>query len=173
MIQTPPRTILEVFESLPEGTLAQIINDSLVMSPAPDFEHQDVASELLRLVGNYVKEKKLGKVVIAPVDVYLNPENVYQPDILFLSSEQMHLVKKGKIKGAPDLIIEVLSPGTEKFDKTVKKSVYEQSGVKEYWIVDPKTRKVLGYQLTGSTYTEIPSEDGVITSPLLNTTVHF
>lgn len=173
MIQTPPRTIMEVFESLPEGTLAEIINNNLVMSPAPDFEHQDIVYELATLLRAYVKEKNLGKVVGAPVDVYLNPENVYQPDVLFLSSERMNLVKNGKIKGAPDLVIEVLSPGTEKFDKTVKKNVYEQSGVKEYWIVDPKTKKVLGYQLSGSTYTEIPSEDGVINSRLLDLTIRF
>lgn len=164
---------MEVFESLPEGTLAEIIDNNLVMSPAPDFEHQDIVYELARLLGNHVKQKNLGKVVGAPVDVYLNPENVYQPDILFLSNERMHLVKKGKIKGAPDLIIEVLSPGTEKFDKTVKRNVYEQSGVKEYWIIDPKTKKDLGYQLTGSTYNEIPSEDGVINSRLLDLTFRF
>ena len=173
MIQSPPRTILEVFESLPEGTLAQIINNNLVMSPALDFNHQDIVSELARLLGNHVKAKNLGKVVVAPVDVYLNKENVYQPDILFLSNERMHLVQKGKVRGAPDLIIEVLSPGTKKFDKTIKKSVYEQAGVGEYRIVDPITKKVLGYQLTGKTYTEIPSENGVITSPLLNVTIHF
>ncbi|HEU4903104.1 MAG TPA: Uma2 family endonuclease, partial [Flavisolibacter sp.] len=93
MIQTPPRTILEVFESLPEGTLAEIINNNLVMSPAPDFEHQDIVYELATLLRAYVKEKNLGKVVGAPVDVYLNPENVYQPDVFFLSSERMNLVK--------------------------------------------------------------------------------
>lgn len=173
MIQSPPRTILEVFESLPEGTLAQIINNNLVMSPAPDFDHQDIVSELTHQLRAYVNEKNLGKVVVAPVDVYLNPENIYQPDILFLSNDRMNLVKKGKIKGAPDLIVEVLSPGTEKFDKTIKKQVYEQAGVKEYWIVDPKTKDVLGYQLNGNMYTEIPSENGVMTSPLLKTTIHF
>ena len=173
MIQSPPRTILEVFESLPEGTLAQIINNNLVMNPVPDFEHQDIVSELVYQLRACVKEKNLGKVVVAPVDVYLNAENVYQPDILFLSNERMHLVKKGKVRGAPDLIIEVLSPGTKKFDETVKKNVYEQAGVREYWIVDPITKKVLGYQLAGNTYTEIPSENGVMTSPLLNVTIHF
>lgn len=173
MIQPPPRTILEVFESLPEGTLAQVISNNLVMIPAPDFHHQDIVFELARQLGNFVIENDLGKVVGAPVDVYLNAENIYQPDVLFLSNERMHLVQNGKIKGAPDLIIEVLSPGTENFDKKVKKVAYEKSGVKEYWIVDPKTKQATGYQQSGSGFVEIASAQGVLVSPLLETTIRF
>lgn len=121
MTQVPPRTILEVFESLPESTSAQLINNNIVISTAQDFSHQDTVYELARLLGNYVKEKGLGKIVGAPVDIYLNEKNVYQPDILFLSNERMNLVQGGKVKGAPDLIIEVVSPGTENYDKRIKK----------------------------------------------------
>lgn len=173
MIQAPPRTILEVFESLPQGTLAQLINNNIVMSPAPDFDHQDTVYELAGLLRAYVKEKSLGKVVGAPIDVYLNQTNVYQPDVLFLAKERMHLVQQGRVKGAPDLIIEVLSPGTENYDKRTKKKVYEQASVKEYWIVDPKTKMTIGYALLGDKYVSLPSETGVISSPLLGTIIHF
>lgn len=173
MIQAPPKTILEVFESLPEGTLAQIINNHLVMPPSPDFEHQDTVSEIVRLLRNYVMEKALGKVIAAPMDVYLNRQNVYQPDVLFISKERMNIVQGGKIKGSPDLVVEVLSPGNENYDKKDKKQVYEQAGVKEYWLVDPNSKKVTGYHLTESGYQEIPSQNGVIKSSLLGVTIQF
>jgi Uma2 family endonuclease len=174
MIQAPPRTILEVFENLPEGTLAQLINNNIFMAPSPDFFHQDIITEISRRLSNYVVEKKLGKVIVAPMDVYFNSQNVFQPDIIFLSAERLPgIVQDGKIKGAPDLVIEVLSPGTEKMDKREKKAVYEQNGVKEYWMVAPSTKKVTGFQLMDGEYVEIPSQSGVITSCLLGVTINF
>ena len=123
MIQSPPRTILEVFESLPEGTRAEIINNQLVMLPAPDFWHQDIVLEIATQLRVFLKQHPIGRVSVAPIDVYLNPENVYQPDILFLTNDQMGLVQKGKIMGAPAMVIEVLSPGTERYDKKEKRVV--------------------------------------------------
>lgn len=131
MIQAPPRTIQEVWETLPEGTLVQIINNHLVMSPAPDFFHQETLFEIAAQLKAFVSAHGLGKVNIAPIDVYFDEGNAYQPDILFLPSSQMHLVQNGKIKGAPALIVEVLSPGTKRYDKREKKDVYEKFGVKE------------------------------------------
>jgi Uma2 family endonuclease len=78
----------------------------------------------------------LGKVFFSPIDVYLNDKNVFQPDIIFVSKDRSEIIdwKKG-IMGAPDLVIEVLSKGNEKYDLTEKKIVYEVSGVKEYWLL--------------------------------------
>ena len=75
--------------------------------------------------------------------------------------------------GAPDLIVEVLSPGSEKIDKNEKKEVYERCGVKEYWIVHPITKKVVGYKLTSNHFDNVTSKDGVITSSLLGLTIQF
>jgi len=172
MIQTPPRTILEVFESLPEGTLCQVINNQLVMSPAPTSKHQQVLKKIFLQVNEVVERAHLGEVLFAPVDVYLNDENIYQPDIVFISRERMHILQD-RIQGAPDLVIEILSPGSKRFDKTDKKNVYESSGVKEYWIVDPESKTVFGYLLRNNTYVEIPSEAGTISSQLLEATFHF
>jgi Uma2 family endonuclease len=173
MLQAPPRTILEVFESLPEGTLAQIINNNLIIAPSPDFQHQDIVSEVASQLRMFVNKSSLGKVIVAPMDVYFGWKNVYQPDILFLSNDRMNLVQDGKIKGAPDLIIEVLSPGTEAYDKKEKKEIYEQFGVKEYWLVDPGSKKTTGYLLKDGFYVETPSKNGAIISILLKITIQF
>jgi Uma2 family endonuclease len=85
----------------------------------------------------------------------------------------MNLVQDGKIKGAPDLIIEVLSPGTEAYDKKEKKEIYEQFGVKEYWLVDPGSKKTTGYLLKDGFYVETPSKNGAIISILLKITIQF
>lgn len=174
MLRVPPRTLLEVYKSLPEGTLAELVNNQLVMEPAPDFYHQDVVTELVRVLSNHVIENNMGKVIVSPVDVYFDEENAFQPDIIFIAAGRMPLlVKKGRVYGAPDLVIEVLSPGTEQKDKRRKKPVYEKHGVKEYWLVHPQTKQAIGYRLKDNAFVEIPSQPGVIASPLLNTTVRF
>ncbi|MDQ3844290.1 MAG: Uma2 family endonuclease, partial [Bacteroidota bacterium] len=75
----PPQTMMEVFQSLPEGTRVQLINNQLVMSPAPSDPHQDVLDIIYRRLGDYVEENHLGKTRTAPYDVYLNRKNAYQP----------------------------------------------------------------------------------------------
>ena len=152
--------------------MCQLINNQLVMSPAPTSQHQRVSRNIFRQLDKHVESNKLGEVFYAPVDVYLDEKNVYQPDILFISNERMEILQD-KVKGAPDLIVEILSPKTGKLDKTNKKDVYEQAGVKEYWIVDPNSKEVIGYQLTESGYKEIPSQKGVIHSSLFGTTIRF
>ncbi len=136
----PPRTGLEAFELMPEGTLCQLINDKIVMSPAPIPQHQETLDEIYYQLKTFVRVNKSGKTFFAPIDVYLNEKNVYQSDILFLTNEQLSFIKKNGIYGAPALIIEILSKGNEKYDLIDKKKIYEQSGVKEYWVVDPDTK---------------------------------
>jgi Uma2 family endonuclease len=132
MIQSPPRTVLEIFEGLPEGTLCQLINNNIIMSPSPLYEHQKISNQIAFQLTGFVNERSLGEVVTAPMDVYLGARNIYQPDILFISKERLNIIKEGKIKGAPDLIIEILSPATARYDLEEKKAVCEQYRVKEY-----------------------------------------
>lgn len=174
MLKAPPKTLLEVYESLPEGTLAELVNNRLVMEPAPDFGHQDVVTQLVRVLSNHVVENSLGKVIVSPVDVYFNNENVFQPDIIFIAADRLSsLVRKGRVHGAPDLVIEVLSPGTKRKDKRKKKPVYEKHGVKEFWLVDPETKEALVYSLIEGAFVEVASQPGTIVSTLLNTIVRF
>jgi len=172
MIQ-PPRTMLEVFKSLPEGTLIQLIENNLVMSPSPKDLHQEVLGELFLQLLTFTRRKKLGKVRIAPYDVYLDRKNAYQPDLIFISNENLHKIQENGLHGAPDVVIEVLSPSTAKYDKGKKKAVYERCGVKEYWIVDPATKTVTGYALQENRFKEIATATAVIDSPLLGVTMNF
>jgi Uma2 family endonuclease len=166
--QTPPRTLLEVFKMLPEGTRAELIDNSLYMLPAPTLSHQDVSVTLASLIFMHVRQKKSGKVYAAPVDVFLSNKNAFQPDIIFISTENKSKLKKDGIYGAPDLIIEILSPGSKKLDLTKKKDAYEKAGVKEYWIVEPLTKETIGYQLNMGTYALLKKETGKLSSAILN-----
>lgn len=158
-IVMPPRTMLEVYESLPEGTLIQLIQNKLIMSPSPFTDHQKVLLELAYQLKTFVKEQKRGDVFIAPYDVHLDSENVYQPDILFIAKENLHKIKENGFYGAPDLIIEILSPSTAIYDKIEKKEMYEHYGVREYWIIDPKTKSAEGFWLQEDQFKLIAPEE--------------
>src|SRR5690349_2975770 len=119
----PPRTLIEVFRMLPEGTLAELIDNRLFMSPGRIGKHQRVLRNLFRVFDEFVRVKKLGEVFFAPFDVYLDEEeNAVQPDLIFISSKNLSIVDDdGVIHGVPDLLIEVLSPGNPEHDTIIKK----------------------------------------------------
>ena len=172
-VLNPPRTMFEVFESLPEGTLCQLINNNLVMSPAPSEMHQTILLEIAGEIRNYLKKNNLGVVKISPYDVYFSRRNVYQPDIIFVAKENVKNIRENGLHGAPDLVVEVLSPATAKYDLEDKKDVYERYGVKEYWAVDPVSKQVYFFKLLNDEYIEVETEKGVIKSALLNTGIKF
>jgi Uma2 family endonuclease len=170
---TPPRTIMEVYKNLPEGTLAELIDNVIYMSPSPVYNHQEVLLE----ISSQLKEKlkHSGKVTIAPFDVFLNEtNNAVQPDIaVILTSNTGVLAPNGYFHGVPDIIIEILSPGNKEFDLVKKKELYERFGVKEYWMVDPQTKNTIGYAIENSGYTRIGGNPGLISLKLLNLTISF
>jgi len=120
----------------------QVINGELVMAPAPYTIHQGVSANIFDALKSFMKETRIGKVLYAPVDVVLSETNVFQPDILFVANENSKIISEKNITGAPDLVIEILSPSTGYYDLTEKKEIYAEFGVKEYWIVDPKKQWV-------------------------------
>lgn len=130
------------YAKMPEGASYQLIAGEIIMSPAPDLLHQDILGAIFYELRQFVHQSKLGKVFVAPTDVYFNEHDTFQPDILFVSTERKHILKDERIEGAPDLVVEILSPSTGYYDLAKKKDVYEQSGVKEYWIVDPKLKSI-------------------------------
>jgi Uma2 family endonuclease len=142
---SPPQTMMELYKILPEGTRVQLINNKLIMSPAPLYVHFSIEKAIFRQLDLFVEKHKLGEVVFAPVDVYLDNENVYQPDIFFISNERKGIIKKDGIHGAPDLVIEILSPSNKRDDTVKKKEVYQKAGVKEYWYLDPETKTATGF----------------------------
>jgi Uma2 family endonuclease len=169
----PPRTILEVWESLPEGTLCQVINNTLVMSPAPLDNHQKVLVKLSSRIYLFVEEHDLGEVRVSPYDVHFDEENIFQPDIVFVAKENIDLIKERGLFGAPDLVIEILSPGNKGYDKKEKMQVYEKYGVKEYFIVEPAEKVVTSYALINKTFSHISTTTGLIESKVLRTVIKF
>jgi Uma2 family endonuclease len=168
----PPRTAMEVFEMLPEGTLAEVIDNTIYMPPSPDFWHQDTSMVLASKMHTHITTLKLGKCLAAPMDVYLDSKNVVQPDILFISTGNLGIIKDGKIKGIPDLLVEILS-GNRNYDIKTKKELYESFGVKEYFVVDPDTKEVLSYYHNGNVFIKQASMNGRVASKLLGQEFEF
>ncbi len=169
----PPRTIREVFEALPEGTLAQLIENQLIMSPSPTDSHQRILLIISVKIFNYLENHPLGEVRIAPYDVHLDRENVFQPDIVFISKNHLDKIEESGLHGTPDLVIELLSPSTSKYDWNQKKAVYERVGVQEYWIVDPVTKEVQGFFLRDGVFNAFPKSIGRFYSRLIDYEVRF
>jgi len=125
-----------------DGIRKEIIEGELFMSPAPSIKHQLILRNLFRVLDNFIMEHNLGEIFFAPCDVIFSNINIMQPDILFISNENSKILTALNIKGAPDLIIEILSPSTIENDRIYKKLVYEKFGVKEYWVVDPQEEMI-------------------------------
>ncbi len=140
-------TIQDYLNLPDDGKLYQLIEGELVMSPSPTPLHQLISSNLEAILREFVKSRRLGQVFHAPLDVVLSKHNVFQPDILFISRDRLSIITEQNIQGAPDLVIEILSPGSFYYDWLDKKAVYERYGVKEYWLVDPLKHWVEVYAL--------------------------
>jgi Uma2 family endonuclease len=130
------------YQALPEGVPYQLIAGDLIMTPSPAPYYQDILRNLGLALASFVKERGLGKVYLAPLDVYLTEKDAYQPDIMFISKDRLNIIGESRIEGAPDVVVEILSPATAYYDLRTKKDVYEKSGVKEYWVVDPLQHSV-------------------------------
>ncbi|MFT4154013.1 Uma2 family endonuclease [Parafilimonas sp.] len=169
----PPRTALELFKILPEGTRCQLIEDHIIMSPSPIWKHQDIVKIILFRIESYLRKNPIGKV-LSDVDIYINEKNVYRPDIFFVADEQMDILgDDGYVHGAPHLVIEVLSPRASRYDKTKKKEIYAQYGVKEYWLIDPQTLQCTGFINESNSFTPLPSSQGAFMISLLDLMVHL
>ncbi|MGH7595009.1 MAG: Uma2 family endonuclease [bacterium] len=125
-----------------DGKRYELIDGELYASGVPPSAHQLVVGNLLMVLTNYLKRYDIGKVLMGPLEVFFSETNLAQPDVIFISNDNLKIIKPTKIKGAPDLVIEVLSPGTEKRDRTIKAKMYAKFGVQEYWLVKEKTATV-------------------------------
>ena len=121
----------------------ELINGELYMAPAPSWEHQESSGNLYSILRAFVLANLLGRVVYSPIDMFLSDGDVFQPDIVFISNERLGIIHSDGIHGAPDLVIEVLSPGTERIDRTLKSERYEMFDVSEYWQANPIAKTIL------------------------------
>jgi Uma2 family endonuclease len=137
----------EDYLKTPEGERYELIEGELLMTPSPVTKHQRISRDLEFEILKFVRENDLGEVFDAPCDVYLDDENVVQPDILFISKERTNIIGEKNIQGAPDLVIEIISENTAYRDLIQKKKLYARFGVKEYWIVIPGEELIEVYVL--------------------------
>ena len=136
----PRKLTYEDFLLFPEdGRRHELIDGEHFVTPAPSRRHQVVSWRLSRWIGNFLEENPVGEALAAPFDVVLTPEDVFQPDLMFVSNDRSSVWTDRNVQGAPDLVVEILSEGTRDRDETRKLRIYGQSGVREYWILDPET----------------------------------
>ena len=130
----------------------ELVNGELLMTPSPIPNHQRISGKLEFVVRKFVTENNLGEIFYAPCDVYLDNENVVQPDILFISKDRLNIIGDKNIQSAPNLVIEIISENSVYRDMVQKKRLYARFGVKEYWIVIPEEKEVEVYILKGEAY---------------------
>ena len=135
-----------------DGQHHEILDGEHCVSPAPSTDHQSVLLRLGSQLYTQVESKGLGRVFIAPTDLHLSDVDIVQPDLMVILESNLHIITPTKVKGIPDLVIEILSPSTASHDREAKKERYRIAGVPEYWIVDPDEHVVEQYLLEGDAY---------------------
>ena len=142
----PPLTV-EHYRMLPEtGPRYQLVNGDLYMSPAPNRYHQVISRNLEFILLQYLEKQPLGELYHAPFDVYLSDVDVFQPDIIIVLNHNRGTLTAAGAEGAPDFVVEILSPKTRKLDLEQKRRVYAREGVTELWIIDPDPQTVTVYR---------------------------
>ncbi|HEU4888668.1 MAG TPA: Uma2 family endonuclease [Thermoanaerobaculia bacterium] len=149
-----------------DGRRHEIIDGEHYVNPTPNTKHQVASVNLTSALWIYVREHRLGRIFSAPYDVVLSNFDVVVPDIIFVSATRMSIITDANIKGAPDLVIEILSPSNRRYDEVVKFNRYDAMGIAEYWIVDPDREMVKIYRRTSGGFALVPPADD-LTTPLI------
>jgi Uma2 family endonuclease len=132
------------WEQLPEdGNRYEVIDGVLYITTAPSNFHQWIVRRLDRFVGIPLEDQALAYVFTAPIGVLMPGCDPVQPDFVVVLKTNAAIIRERRIRGVPDLLAEVLSPGNAEQDTKIKRAAYAQAGVPEYWIVRPDTREVL------------------------------
>ena len=157
------------YMTTPDDKRYQLLDGELILAAAPNDKHQVIVMNLLVQLYQFVRLFNLGQVRVAPYDVVLSNFDVAQPDILFVSNERAAIITDANIQGAPDLVVEILSPSTQRYDRGYKRTLYSRHGVREYWLVDPEaaTVEVLTGGDEGLTLAATYHRDQSLNSPLL------
>ena len=170
-LRTAIKFTYQDYKNLPDSEVKryELLEGDLVMTPSPTWRHQDISIRLTIRLEAYVAARGLGRVAYAPLDVILG-DDVVQPDILFISRERASIIQEEEIRGAPDLIIEILSSSTAQRDRTYKRTLYGRHGVREYWLVDPdaQTIEVLTHGAKGYRQVGRYEKSETLNSPLLS-----
>jgi len=145
-IMSRPRKRISAAEFLrwpDDGSHQELINGVHYVTPSPKLTHQELVGRLHLAIGNFLTTRRhLGRLFVARLDVVLSDYDVVEPDLLFVAGDQQSILTKANVQGAPALVIEILSPSTRRRDGGIKRKLYEERGVREYWLVDPKKYQI-------------------------------
>ena len=155
-----------------DGKLHELIDGEHYVTPSPNMRHQAILGVLHGLIWSYLEQHATGSVFVPRFDVVLSEHDVVEPDLLYISrTRAADVLSAQHVRGAPDLVVEIGSPSTRKRDETIKRRLYERSGVTEYWVIDPDVDIVRVYRRMGDRFERAVelSRDGhdVLTTPLL------
>src|SRR3989304_9345652 len=166
---TPDRYTYKDYLLIDDDKRYEVIRGGLIMVPAPFTIHQRVLRNIEDVLWNFVREKNLGEVLVAPTDVVLAEDTVVQPDILFINKERLDIIKEAAIMDSPDLIVEIVSPSSASYDTVEKRDIYEEYGVKEYWLVFPQEKVIEVLTLENNIYRELCKgrKTGVVRSKII------
>ena len=167
---TTRRLTYQDYASLDGDERYELLDGDLILVASPNRDHQTVVMELGFQMHAFVKENDLGWVYSAPFDVLFTDTDVVQPDLMFVSREREHILTPANVQGAPDLIVEVLSPSSSTRDWRAKRELYATYGVPEYWIIDP-TNRIVSVMLLQDGVLQIEqtrTEDDTATSTILD-----
>jgi Uma2 family endonuclease len=156
-----------------DGKRHELIDGEHYVTPSPNTRHQRISGRLYLLIGNWLAEHPVGELFYAPFDVVFSNFDVVEPDLLYMSNARAAEILTAKhVSGVPELVIEIGSPGTRKRDETLKRRLYERTGVTEYWVVDPVLDLIRVFLRSTEGFdrpVELSSEAGdVLTTPLLS-----
>ena len=141
-ISTAKLTYADFLRFPDDGQRHELIDGVHCVTPSPATIHQRIVVRLSAALSAYCEGSGLGEVFVAPLDVVLSEHDVVEPDLLVVLREQRGILTDQHVRGAPALVIEVLSPGTRRRDEGAKRRAYDRFGVEEYWLVNPATRAV-------------------------------
>ncbi|MFM8478714.1 MAG: Uma2 family endonuclease [Planctomycetaceae bacterium] len=144
----------EAYAALPaDGKRHEIIDGDHFVNPAPNLHHQKISAYLQFQLFSQIELPGMGFVRYAPVDLQLSEHDIVQPDLVVVTQKRQHIMTPSRLRGVPDLVVEILSPSNPDHDLKTKRGLYEQAGVPEYWIVYPDEQQVLQLVLENGRYT--------------------
>jgi Uma2 family endonuclease len=172
--QSAPKLTYDDFVLFPDdGKRHELIDGVHFVTPSPNTRHQRIVLKLGSTLDAFASERGLGEVFVAPFDVRLSPHDIVEPDLLFISAARADIVTDANVVGAPDLVIEILSPSTRRQDEVLKCDLYEARGVAEYWLIDPEAETVKVLRREGDRFGRARllslRDDDVLETPLLPT----
>ena len=147
-VRSSQRLTYADFLSFPDdGKRHELIDGVHYVTPSPNLGHQELVGRLFLAIANFLATRRhLGRVFVAPLDVVMSDHDVVEPDLLFVAGDQREILTEANVQGAPALVVEILSPGTRRRDEGIKRRLFDRKGVREYWLVDPKGRRISVYR---------------------------